>query len=101
MKPGLLILAQGLDAATLAVFYLIAHPVGLSEQNPLVLALMATGGIQLVIVAKVGASLLAAWRSRRMGNIRVARFAMAAAVVSGSIGAGFNVAAIAVAVRPF
>lgn len=94
MKPGLLVLAQGLDAATLAIFYLIAHPTGLGEQNPLVLALMATGGIQLVILAKVGAALLAAWRSQRMGRLRVARFAMAAAVVSGSIGAGFNVAAI-------
>ena len=101
MKPGLLILAQGLDAATLAIFYLIAHPAGLSEQNPLVLALMATGGIQLVIFAKVGAALLAAWRSRRMGKIRLARYAMAAAVISGSIGAGFNVAAIALTVRPW
>ncbi len=97
MKPGLLVLAQGLDAASLAVFYLLAHPAGLAEQNPLVLALMATGGIQLVILAKVGAAVLAAWRSQRMGRMRIARLAMAAAVVSGSIGAGFNLAAILVA----
>ncbi len=99
MKPGLLVLAQGIDAASLAVFYALAHPAALHEQNPLVLALMATGGIQLVILAKVGAALLAAWRSGRLGGMRIARFAMAAAVVSGSIGAGFNLAAIAVAVH--
>ena len=97
MKPGLLLLAQGLDAASLAVFYGIAHPAALGEQNPLVLALMAAGGVQLVILVKVGASLLAAWRSRHMAGLRIARLAMAAAVVSGSIGAGFNLAAIVVA----
>ena len=99
MKPGLLVLAQVLDAASLAVFYAIAHPVALGEQNPLVLALMATGGIQLVILAKVGAAVIAAVRSRRLGRYRIARYAMAAAVVSGSIGAGFNLAAIVLAVR--
>lgn len=96
MKPGLLVLAQGLDAASLAVFYALAHPAVLQEANPLVLALMATGGIQLVIIAKVGAALVAAWRSRNIDAMRIARFAMAAAVVSGSIGAGFNLAAIVV-----
>jgi hypothetical protein len=97
MKPGLLVLAQALDAASLAVFYGLVHPTALAEQNPLVLALMAAGGIQLVILAKVGAALFAAWRSRHLAAVRVARFVMAAAVVSGSIGAGFNVAAIVLA----
>ena len=99
MKPGLLVLAQSLDAASLAVFYAIVHPMALAEQNPLILALMAVGGIQLVALAKVGAALLAAWRSRRMNGMRLARLAMAAAVISGSIGAGFNLAAIALALR--
>lgn len=99
MKPGLLVLAQGLDAASLAVFYAIAHPSVLREANPLVLALMATGGIQLVILAKVGAALIAAIRSRRLAGMRIARYAMAAAVVSGSVGAGFNLAAIVLSQR--
>lgn len=87
-------MAQGMDAASLAVFYSLAHPVGLTEQNPLVLALMAAGGVQLVIMAKVGTALVAAWRSRRLTGTRLARLAMAAATISGSIGAGFNLAAI-------
>jgi hypothetical protein len=99
MKPGSLVLAQSLDAATLAVFYAIAHPAALAEQNPLIVALLALGGIQLVALAKIGAAVLAAWRSRRSNGMRLARLAMAAAVISGSIGAGFNLAAIALSLR--
>ena len=94
-------MAQAIDAASLAVFYALAHPVGLGEQNPIILALLTLGGIQLVIIAKVGAALVTAWRSHRMGRLRIARLAMAAAVLSGAIGAGFNVAAIALTVRPW
>lgn len=99
MKPGLLVLAQSLDAASLAVFYAIAHPSALAEQNPVILVLMTLGGIQLVALAKVGAALVAAWRSRHLSGMRLARLAMAAAVISGSIGAGFNLAAIALTLR--
>ena len=95
MKPRLLLLAQSLDAATLALFYALVGPTQqLAERNPLVLALMAVGGIQLVALAKVSVALVAIrrWQSLRHG--RVLRLAVALAVLSGCIGAGFNTAAL-------
>ncbi len=103
MRPGLLVLAQALDAATLAVFYLLPHPAYLSEQNPLVVALLALGGVQLVILLKVGVAALVSRRARRYPSFslrwRVAlTTALVAATLSGVIGAGANTAAIVVAI---
>jgi hypothetical protein len=103
MRPGLLVMAQLLDAVTLALFYLLPHPASLSEQNPLVAMLLALGGIQLVVLVKVGAAALAARRARRYPSLslrwRVAlSAALVAATLSGVIGAGANTAAIVVAI---
>jgi hypothetical protein len=94
-----LVLAQGADALTLAAFYVfVAGSSPAREQNPLVLGLMAAGGVQLVLLAKVGAALLVGWRADRTPRAtRLRVVAMSVATASGICGAGFNLAAI---VRP-
>lgn len=99
MTSGTLVLAQALDAATLAVFYAWCRVPQMQERNPLVLGLMAVGGVQLVALVKVGAAALAARRAGRFSGYsrrwRLAvRLALSAATLSGCVGAGFNVAAI-------
>lgn len=94
MTPRLLVLAQALDAASLAAFYALGLAGTLREQNPLVLGLMALGGVPPVALAKVGVSLAALrrWRSVRHGA--ALRLALGAAVLSGCVGAGANTASI-------
>lgn len=109
----LLVLAQGADALTFALFYALGGPALTSqaERNPLVLAMLALGGYQLVALVKIG---LAAWVGRRRRvprpsrfaavrllherhpqlQPRALRFAMGAATLSGAVGAGFNLAAL-------
>lgn len=95
-----LLLAQGLDVATFLAFYLVVGPSIHRERNPLILLLMAMGGLAAVAAFKLGVTLLVVWRSRRVivarrrwyGPLRI--IAMAAATASGIAGAGFNAAAI-------
>ena len=95
-----LILAEAADALTLAYFYLVTGPGVHAERNPLVLGLMALGGVQLVVLAKIG---VAAWIGYHHDHnhkplaswyVRLRTVAMSVATASAVVGAGFNVAAI-------
>ena len=95
----LLVFAQSMDAATFAAFYLFAANSGAAERNPLVLALMAAGGVELVVFVKVAVAAFVARRSTRTAGLSsrylaLRRVALGAATASGVIGAGFNLAAI-------
>lgn len=99
MKTGTLVLAQACDAATLCLFYWLGLAGQMQERNPVVVALMAFGGVQLVALVKVGVALLASRRAaRNRRNWRVS-LAVGAATLSGVVGAGFNLAAILSSVR--
>ena len=110
-----LLLAQAADVATFLVFYLLIDSSVRGERNPLVLGLMALGGVYLVGIVKLGITLLVIWRSRL--PMRPSRFArvrrfhdrhpglvafhvkarivgVSAATASGIVGAGFNLGAL-------
>ena len=100
-----LVFAQGMDALTFVAFYLLVGPAVHAERNPVVLVLMALGGIQLVALVKVGLAALIARRMQRPSRpsphrlVRVAYPAartvlVSLAVASGIVGAGFNTAAL-------
>jgi hypothetical protein len=100
-----LIFAQAMDALTFVAFYVVVGPSLHAERNPLILGLMALGGIQLVALVKVGLAALVARRMRlpaRPSRFRLVRVAYPAlslllvslAVASGVVGAGFNTAAL-------
>jgi hypothetical protein len=100
-----LVFAQGVDALTFAAFYVLVGPSLHAERNPIVLLLMALGGIQLVALVKVGLAALVARRMRRPtvpSPHRIVRLAypvvslvlVSLAVASGIVGAGFNTAAL-------
>lgn len=100
-----LIFAQSMDALTFVAFYVLVSPTIHAERNPLVLALMALGGIQLVALVKIGLAALVARQLRSPGQpsrfraVRAAYPALSAvlvgvAVASGIVGAGFNTAAL-------
>jgi hypothetical protein len=95
-----LVLAQGADALTFTAFYaFVGAASGHAERNPLILALMALGGVQLVGLAKVAVAAYLGWRADRTGPVSVryasARtIAMSVATASGIAGAGFNLASI-------
>jgi hypothetical protein len=100
-----LLFAQGMDALTFAAFYLVVGPTIDAERNPVVLVLMALGGIQLVALVKIGLAALIARRIQRPARPSRYRAVRAAypiaslvlvslAVASGIVGAGFNTAAI-------
>jgi hypothetical protein len=103
-----LIFAQVLDALTLAYFWIVIGPGEHSEQNPLINMMIVLGGIQLVLLVKIG---LALWVGYRIGHppktshwwskpITSSRFmwvqtvAISVATASGVVGAGFNLASI-------
>ena len=67
-----LIFAQAADAATFALFYVLASQSVHAERNPLVLAIMALGGVQLVVLVKIGL----AWRiaAKQGQSYRPSRF---------------------------
>ncbi len=95
MTPRLLVLAEALDAATMAAFYWIVGPSEqLAERNPLVLAIMAVGGVQLVGLAKVGLAVVAERRWPRITHTLALRSALVLAVLSGIVGAGANIASL-------
>ena len=96
-----LFLAQGADVATFLGFYLLVGPQVHAERNPLILGLMALGGLAAVGLFKMLITLIVIYRYRRSsGTIRHAWFvpvrtiAISAATASGIVGAGFNVGAI-------
>jgi hypothetical protein len=100
-----LIFAQGMDALTFVAFYVLVGPSIHAERNPVVLLLMALGGIQLVALVKVGLAALIAHRMRLPAKPSPHRLVRAAypiaslllvslAVASGIVGAGFNTAAL-------
>ena len=100
-----LVLAQALDAFTFAGFYLVIGAGVHAERNPLVTALLAMGGVQFVVLIKVGIAAFVGWRhdhTRRPLSARYVRLrtvAVAVAAASGIVGAGFNLAAIVAGLR--
>jgi NhaP-type Na+/H+ or K+/H+ antiporter len=95
-----LLLAQSADAATYVAFYLfVGTASGHAERNPVVLALMALGGVQAVGLAKVAVAWFLGWRADRRGPVsvrydRLRTIAMSVATASGIAGAGYNLASI-------
>lgn len=95
-----LFLAQGADVATFLGFYLLVGPSVHAERNPLILALMALGGLAAVGVFKMVVTLIVIYRYRRTTPVThgwfvpVRTIAISAATASGIVGAGFNLSAI-------
>ena len=96
-----LFLAQGADVATFLGFYLLVGPSVHAEKNPLILALMALGGLAAVGVFKMLVTLIVIYRYRRATTtihhrwfVPVRTVAISAATASGIVGAGFNLGAI-------
>lgn len=95
-----LLLAQAADVLTFLTFYLLVGTSVHQERNPLILLLMAMGGLAAVAVFKMAVTLLVVRRSRRRQVFRRRWFLplrtilTSAATASGLAGAGFNVAAI-------
>lgn len=95
-----LLLAQGADVLTFLAFYLLAGGSGHGERNPILLLVMAMGGIWLVGVVKLGITFAVIRRYHRAAVITKRWFvplrtiAISAATASGVVGAGFNLAAI-------
>lgn len=93
-----LVVAQTADAATFAWFYLFIGAGLLSEQNPIVAAIMGVGGIAGVIVVKIGLAAMAAFLYERNRRRRILLVLMTVATISGVIGAGTNLASIIVSI---
>ena len=96
-----LFLAQGADVATFLCFYLLVGPSVHAERNPLILALMALGGLAAVGVFKMAITLVVIYRYRRATAairhrwfVPMRTIAISAATASGIVGAGFNLSAI-------
>jgi len=96
-----LFLAQGADVATFLCFYLLVGPVTQAERNPLILGLMALGGLAAVGLFKMAITLIVIYRYRRATPaihhtwfVPVRTIAISAATASGIVGAGFNLSAI-------
>ena len=60
-----LFLAQGADVATFLAFYLLVGPQVHAERNPLILGLMALGGLAAVGLFKMLITLIVIYRYRR------------------------------------
>ncbi len=95
-----LFLAQGADVATFLCFYLLVGPSVHAERNPLILALMALGGLAAVGLFKLVITLIVIYRYHRASPFHHRWFlplrtiAISAATASGIVGAGFNLGAI-------
>jgi hypothetical protein len=95
-----LLLAQGLDVITVLAFYLLIGAGTHEERNPLILALMALGGLHAVALFKMGVALIVSWRYHHPTRvlsptfIRVRTIAISVATASGIAGAGFNLGSI-------
>ncbi len=96
-----LFVGQALDAATFALFFLVIPQrvidgLGVTEQNPLLAALMTIGGFAAVVAVKVGAVSAVIYRDTQLPHrMRKTTAFMAAAALSGYIGATFNIIALA------
>jgi hypothetical protein len=96
-----LLLAQGADVATFLCFYLLVGPSVHAERNPVILALMALGGLAAVGIFKMAITLVVIYRYRRATDtihhrwfLPMRTVAISAATASGIVGAGFNLSAI-------
>ena len=96
-----LFLAQGADVVTFLCFYLLVGPSVHAERNPVILALMALGGLAAVGVFKMAITLIVIYRYRRATVtihhrwfLPMRTIAISAATASGIVGAGFNLSAI-------
>jgi hypothetical protein len=95
-----LFLAQGADVATFLGFYLLVGPSVHAERNPLILGLMALGGLAAVGIFKMVVTLIVIYRYGRTTEVKHRWFvpmrtiAISAATASGIVGAGFNLGAI-------
>jgi hypothetical protein len=95
-----LLLAQVADVATFLAFYAWVGPSVHQERNPILIVLMAMGGLAAVAAFKLGITALVIVRGRRAGAIRrrwyvpLRTIAISAATASGIVGAGFNLASI-------
>jgi hypothetical protein len=95
-----LFLAQAADVATFLCFYLFVGSSVHAERNPLILGLMALGGLAAVGVFKMAITLLVIYRYRSPIRIEhrwyapLRTIAISAATASGIVGAGFNLGAI-------
>jgi len=107
---ALMVMAQAIDALTFAAFYWWIGPGLLREQNPFALAIMAVGSWQAVVAWKIGGVLLLAWllpRPYKPSRFRFIRehyprardFMVALIIALGVVGAGFNVASIALSIQ--
>lgn len=100
-----LLLAQGADVATFLVFYVAIGPGIHQECNPILVALMAIGGIAAVAIFKLGITVMVVARRRRAAAVqrlwfrRLQVIAISAATASGVVGSGFNIAAIVSSIR--
>lgn len=90
-----LVLGQGLDAASFAVFLLLYPAMAHSEMNPLIGATYAVGGVLAVVTIKVGTALAAVyWVRRAVKPSRAVPVVVLLAAISGAIGAGGNIASL-------
>jgi hypothetical protein len=95
-----LFLAQGADVATFLCFYWLVGPSVHAERNPLILGLMALGGLAAVGIFKMAITLVVIYRYGHGGPVKHSWFvpmrtiAISAATASGIVGAGFNLGAI-------
>jgi hypothetical protein len=95
-----LFLAQAADVATFLCFYLFVGSSVQAERNPLILGLMALGGLAAVGLFKMAITLIVIYRYRRQVQIEhrwypaLRTIAISAATASGIVGAGFNLGAI-------
>jgi hypothetical protein len=96
-----LFLAQGADVATFLCFYLLVGPAVQAERNPIILALMALGGLAAVGIFKMAITLVVIYRYQRTTEaihhrwfMPLRTIAISAATASGIVGAGFNLSAI-------
>src|SRR6476620_12215412 len=95
-----LFLAQGADVVTFLCFYLLVGPSVHAERNPLILGLMALGGLAAVGIFKMAVTLIVIYRYGRTTHVMhrwfvpVRTIAISAATASGIVGAGFNLGAI-------
>ena len=95
-----LLLGQGADVVTFLFFYLFVGSSAQAERNPIIVALMALGGLAAVGMFKMGITLIVIYRYQRPGKIQhgwyvpLRTIAISAATASGIVGAGFNLGAI-------
>lgn len=93
-----LLFAQFMDVATLAIFIFGIGASIHSERNPLVIGLLAIGGVWAVLLVKVGVPVIVTLRYKgrewKPVTYKIVIVVMAAVTASGIVGAGFNIASI-------